>query len=388
MQDYEAEGNPVVNRITGLALSLINYNNEVTVICPNNNLSKTTELFQLNNLGIRYHKFDNQINKNSLLFTNYYPGINLYNYLNNILLKEKIDLVVFYGASYLLYYRSVKLCQSMNIKCIVDLTELYPISFKRIFSPNFWDHFYFRTSYIKRFDGVITISNYLYNYLKPKKISSIRIPAILIDDLKYPNEFQHTTQSGFNITYMGVLSKRDLPDTMFKAIISLIRLGYDINFTIVGNISKQKKGRYYKKLIEKKGDLNNRIKFTGWVKDDDLIQIKENTSLFILLRKNDIFSNACFATRIPEYLYTSKPVLLSSIDEFVSTFNHKENVYFVKPTKSSSAVSRALLYLYNNRSLMDRIGENGKTFAQEYLSTKFLGKSLNIFMFNLTKGAK
>lgn len=375
--DYENIGNPIVKRIQGLALSLIQFENDVTIICPNSKRDCFLK-YKYDQFGIKYLKFRKRFNINLFALSFLIPGLNLYFFLKSFLKQSHFDLAVFYGSSVLNYWLSIHLCQKLKIKCISDLTEFYPISFKRFFSPNFWDHFFFRSVFIKKYDGSVAISKFYYDYLRRNKINVIRIPSIMLPNLEMDDKYFNKNKN-FILTYIGSFSERDLPDTMINGIIEALKMGCSMSFVIIGNMSKEKKGRYWKSKIENDKFLSKHIIFPGWVSDLELTKLMMKSSAFILLRNNNIFSNACFATRIPEFFNTSKPIILSAIDEFTDLFKHNVDVFFIKPGNCPKELCNAILYFIKNRENVNELGKRGKQFADRFLTTKYLGFQLNNF---------
>lgn len=293
--------------------------------------------------------------------------------------ENGFDIVLLYNSAMLSYLPILDFCRLRKIKCITDLTEWYPSSLKRMISVNFWDHFLFRKFKMERYDGIISISSLWERYTSNKNIPTVRVPS-LCDPKDIPYNDSSTTNSVFQLVYIGRLSDRDLPYTMIEGIKLADAKGIPIKLIIIGNVNRHKTGLQIKKLATTDPQIKRLIKFTGFVETDEMNHLLNSASANILLRSDDSFSNGCFPTRLPEYLLTAQPLITSAIHDFNLYLKDNVNACLITPGNNPHELCDKIEYLFNNRDKSKLIGEAGRASALQNFSLSFHGKNISQFL--------
>lgn len=245
------------------------------------------------------------------------------------LLNEcKVNIVVAYNYPAIALNHLRKYCKKRKIRCIADVTEWYVPTGSLIFRLVKGFDTEFRMRYVQpRLDGVIAISEYLYQYYK-NKVKTVKIPPLVdLEENKWniPTNIKH---EGIKLIYAGSpsLQKEKLNfivNTIEKAN-SLIKLHLDI----LGVTEEQ-----FNKMYGYKYN-GQRVSFWGRVSNEQVIKMTKEADWTIILRENNKVVKAGFPTKvvesiscgtpviankfsnITEYLDGEKGILLNSIEEF------------------------------------------------------------------------
>jgi len=357
--NFESEGNPIAKRIKGLAtiVKLAGHNPYILFPKPVSDKIWKQDEYKVSYRGIAFDK--SYIKK---VFPKMYHASELLKYFRKqVKLNVKPDVLVLYNGSAIAYYSLIKFCRANNIKVITDITEYYPLSFKRVLSLNYWDHVIYRKYLTNIINGSIVISSFWRKYLRNK--NAVLVPALYLEN---KNVTKAEEKNEFNIVYIGAMTKRDLPDTMVNAVKHLIKAGYNVKFVIIGNVDSQRSGRRIKKQILNDTELHKRIVFTGWLSNEKIHDTLNNADAFILIRDNGKFSNGSFPTRLPELMNYRKPIILSGTTEFKNYFKHRHDACLVPPGDNPENISEEIQYLYNNPEKSQQIGEYCKEACDKY----------------------
>ena len=106
---------------------------------------------------------------------------------------------------------------------------------------------------------------------------------------------------------------------------------------------------------------------------------------FVLLRKDNVFSRACFPTRLPEFLETGKPVIISRVGDVDQFLEHKTNALLLNPRKNISELVSAVSYLKAEASHARAIGIAGMEVAARRFGFMQYVESLRYFVKHLSK---
>jgi glycosyltransferase involved in cell wall biosynthesis len=127
-------------------------------------------------------------------------------------------------------------------------------------------------------------------------------------------------------------------------------------------------------------ELGECVEFTGWVEQDELLRRLDDSDAFVLLRAADWGAVACFPTRVPELLLTSKPLILSGSGDFPLYFADRINAVLLGSGDQSDQLASAISFLHRDPISADRIGQAGAKTALADFSYRENGVKLLAFM--------
>lgn len=167
----------------------------------------------------------------------------------------------------------------------------------------------------------------------------------------------------FTIGYIGVLSDRDLPWLMIDVVETCIKLDMPIRFLVIGNVSSQKTGRKIQHYVNKNPSLRNCVVFTGWLELENMQKQIQNVDAFLLLRENNLYSRACFATRLPELLETGRAVITTNIGSVNQYLTGHIDAILISPNDQRTVLVKEIKSLMGDPESASLIGASGRLTA-------------------------
>lgn len=251
---------------------------------------------------------------------------------------------------------------------------------------------------------IISIVDRIIAYIFLRKFSKIIIPSIgtakiIKKDCPYskiiilPHWVEHNINKNYDIDikkirkkyslnegpillYVGRISPEKNVDLLISVFHEILKKFKEINLLIVGGPIFDS-NLYYKKIERKIVEFHiNNIKFTNFIDTTELIDIYSISDLLILLSEHE---NAPYA--IIEALKFGIPVILSDIDNFKDIISNGCEGYFLN--KDAKIISEKILYLLNNRELLEIMRKNAVIRSKLYDPDKIFPFYLHMYN-NLT----
>jgi len=238
--------------------------------------------------------------------------------------------------------------------------------------------------------GFIVISESLKNlvikYRTRPKI--LKIP-ILVEDLPKPQKDKTTIQdNNLYLFHAGSLSvQKDGIVKVFEAFAQAHQIlknkhKVKLNFVIT---NKKTQAETWHKIdrILKTNKLENHLKITGFLSDEELKTYQEN-ALALVVNKPESFQNQYnFPTKLSSYLISKRPVIVAARNLELNQFlKHRENAFVVKPDDVEE-MAQAIVYTYENPESVNQITTNAVNVVQEHFYYKSQSQALKDFIQNL-----
>lgn len=184
---------------------------------------------------------------------------------------------------------------------------------------------------------------------------------------------QDNNDKAFNLLYMGDTGKRRGLSTVIKSLPTLRNQIQNIKLIIVGSVTTE-----LKKLSEEL-KVKELISFEGW-QDEALFPkyIKQSDVCLSPLHRN-IHHDTTYANKLFQYMSLGKPLLVS---DAVAQKNLIEKVKagLVHEAENVEDFIEKVLELYQDKSLRDEFGENGKNFVRnEFTWDKTSKELINLY---------
>jgi glycosyltransferase involved in cell wall biosynthesis len=234
---------------------------------------------------------------------------------------------------------------------------------------------------LKMYNGIIVISDFLYNYysryLSANKI--LQIP-ILVDIKRFciTTLQKKVTCEEKIITYIGsMVGNKDGLEDLIEGISLVNKSPNQIRLQLVGT-ARDHEIKNLKNKVESLG-LNDVISFLGLKKSNEIPQILMNSDLLVLARPDTNQSRAGFPTKLGEYLASRKPVVITSTGEIPKYLQDGKNAYLVEPNKIENFATK-IIYALNDKNASS-IGAEGYEVANNNFNYHLFGKKLNDFLF-------
>lgn len=285
-------------------------------------------------------------------FTNFSYPKNISSWLEYLIFSNKFkteiklyhpDIVILYNHPAFAIERLAKYCHKHNIRALADVTEWYKPEGSLIFNTikGYDTTRRMKYSHLK-LDGLICISNYLYNYYSEYNIPIINIPPLI--DLEQPKWHQTIDNSTENIKILyagspGVSKDRlDIIVSALKAVSQCPKC-QKFEFDIIGITKEQ----YCKKWG--KTDVPNFVNFIGRIPHEEVIKRLISCDYQIFLRPETLPNKAGFPTKFVETI-ASRTIPITNLNSNLSDYlKDSQNGFVIKAFDVHSVITALLMAL-------------------------------------------
>lgn len=230
------------------------------------------------------------------------------------ILEHKPDYVIIYNFPAVASLKILKACHQRGIKVVHDLTEwecTRGMSFREFIHKC---DIGLRMHYcVKKMDGVIAISRYLYDYYK-KYTNTILVPPLVdLSAAKWKRNREHVIDNKIRFVYAGNAGSgtKDRLDVIVEA----IGRHPDMRLDVVGLTLEQFSVTY--------GHSNSNCKnifFHGRISHEQAIEIVQTADFQLLIRDNTLKNKAGFPTKFVESMACGTPIiatLTSNLEDYL-----------------------------------------------------------------------
>lgn len=235
-------------------------------------------------------------------------------------LKPKV--IIAYNYPGFAFWRLLKYCNKNNIKLIGDCTEWYEPKGNFIFNIIKSADVYVRMKLVHpKINGMIVISNYLFNYYKNFSNKIINIPPLV--DLKMDkwNTEDKQNLNEFTFVYAGSPGSgtKDRIDKIID-VLAEIKKKSSINFklNIIGLTKDQYVNTFGLEKLPK--NFNDFLFFKGRLPHVETLTEVSSSDFVIFIRDKNLTNTAGFPTKFVESISCGTPVLSNSssnIEEYL-----------------------------------------------------------------------
>lgn len=265
------------------------------------------------------------------------------NYIKKIVGEYKGDYsFICYNYQAVAFYKIIKFSQKNNIKVLSDTTEWYgsqgqsiPKKIIKSLDTNF------RMKILnKKVDGLIAISNYLYNYYN-KSVITINVPPLVDKNDKKWSLRKEEIIKNISLVYAGSPGKtKDKINNLIRSLINLPK-NNSINLKIVG-ITRNDFINLYPEEKENLNLINNNVEFLGRKTHQETLRILSNADFSIFFRENNRTNKAGFPTKFVESLSCGVPVVTNSTSNIDQYLFDGINGYMIDDNDISSTLNKIL----------------------------------------------
>lgn len=238
----------------------------------------------------------------------------------------------------------------------------------------------------KSLDGFIVISTFLNEYYRKfvsRKCPILLIPVIVeVDDI-----YRAKTERTRNLVYTGpLLQKKDGILTILESFANIMEEFPETNLIMTGNLQKSEDRDKILALIEKHS-LSERIKFTGFISRDEMIDYLNSAAALVLAKPSSDQADSCFPTKLGEYLATRNPIVVTETGEIPNYLKDEVSAYIAKPDSVEDFTSK-LRDVLKDPEKSRKVGEEGAKVAEKSFSFIESGKKVLEFIDNVKKGRR
>jgi glycosyltransferase involved in cell wall biosynthesis len=271
-----------------------------------------------------------------------------------------------------------------NIFVVADCGEYYRFSFHYLLNGMIFQQAFFKYFQMKNMSGVIAPSPIWYN-----RASKLNIPRVLLPGLSQANNFFRNTVSQknkpINIVFMGRLTRREMPQVIFKSLTICKKLGLNFKFQLVGTKNEGYREKYWLRKLKNNTELIDTTKIYGFVSNEKRDQIQAQADIFIMLRPLDSESEHLFPSRIPEFMLSGNLTIISKVPPLDYYFEENCGVKFISSSNNPNELSKLIIELANNPLKRYEIGSSGRNQAIKNFSFEEMGFRLKSFLTDLNQ---
>lgn len=230
------------------------------------------------------------------------------------------------------------------------------------------------------YDGFFVISEELKkvaNRYKAKDAKILKVP-IIVDVSIAKKQFERNDE--LYIFHSGTLyEQKDGVAGMLEAFGKANnKLGGILRYYLTGNLEKSRDRDIIIQVINKY-HLSDKVKFLGYLTDEELHQFQQNATLMIINKYKTEQNRYCFSTKLGEYLSFSKPVILTNVGEAMAYMKDGVNAYVVEP-HDVEGMADAIINIIQCPQKAADIGYNGYKTAFEIFNYKYQGIRMKQFI--------
>lgn len=214
-------------------------------------------------------------------------------------------------------------------------------------------------------DGAIVISDLLADWARKETAHRRRGYKILqIPILASGEEFKDITPGSVKnyVVFSGAIAYASTMRFIIEAMEKVWVVSPDCKLTLTGYRESHPEWKGLVEWTAARGVLQN-VTLLGYLDRKDLLQLYSEAKALLIPLFDDVQSTARFPTKIGEYLYSSRPIVITPVADVGRYFKDGETAY-VSGGLSAEAYGATVLRAVSDEGA-STVGQNGKRIAAE-----------------------
>lgn len=309
-------------------------------------------------------------------------------------LKDTIvnpDIIIYSSPSLIGYLSAERVAKRLKIPIAFEVRDIWPLTLLQIGGYKERHPFISLLSYIekrayKNSDLVISNLKYSYKHMVSKGLSmdkfhwipnGISIASMLAQEAAPASAINSIPKDKFIVGYAGTIGEANAMKYFIEAA-SILKENKDIHFVIVG------KGKSKDTLLRLSEELSlDNITFINPVIRSQVQSIISNfNACYIGWHNKPLYNYGVAANKIPEYMYSGKPIIHSFSGRGDLVEEAKAGISI--EAENSTAIANAILDLYSMSDIeREKMGIRGKQFVIDNLTYEKLADKLEQVLFRV-----
>lgn len=233
-------------------------------------------------------------------------------------------------------------------------------------------------------DGILCISHFLVKFYSENGFPLHRL--ILVPSTVDPRRFDLKADRPFLFPYIGYFGMltfhRDNVDLLIQAFAKISGKYPDLRLVLGG----PEYGSEKKKILQMAEDLgiSQKLKLLDYMPREEIIKYIVNSEILVMVRGNDLKSQASFPSKLTEYLATGRPVISVNVGEISNYLSDGVNAYIVEPGDRDKLAEKIDQVLSCYESALET-ANRGKELANSVFNYRYQAKRIIPFIDSLYK---
>ncbi|MDD2305489.1 MAG: glycosyltransferase [Prolixibacteraceae bacterium] len=224
-------------------------------------------------------------------------------------------------------------------------------------------------------DGILCISQFLIELYKNFGISENKL--FLTPSTVDPSRFIRTSVDPPEYQYLGYFGgltfKRDNVNLLIQAFSTINKKYPDVRL-ILGGFGSKEDNRQIQNLIQKLQIFSN-VEVLNYLSRNEILSYITNARILVMVRGNDMESQASFPSKLTEYLCTSIPLVTVNVGEISNYLTDGLNAFIVEP-ENCDRLAEKLDYVLENYPLALEVATKGKKLTDTVFNYNFQAKRI------------
>jgi len=260
---------------------------------------------------------------------------------------------------------------------ILDVVEYYQTGELFGSYPQYLDYWLGERSIHGLFDGFTVITSTLMAlYLQRGLRNVLTFPHVEQWENLPKREYLKKVNAPFVFTYVGALTVRDNPESLYLIMEHLVKKGLNIQLNLIGYFERSTYGRKMAQKFQQDPLLAGRVNLLGAVSDGALLEYLQQSDGLILTRRNASSEIYAFPTRLLEYLQQARPVFAASVGDIPHYLRDTEDAILFDADDTLRA-AKTIANAIDHPEQLHQIGINGyRRGSQVFAREEYAGKLL------------
>ncbi len=230
-------------------------------------------------------------------------------------------------------------------------------------------------------NGLLCITGSLQTAL-PHKHSIVVPPTVESARLQRMPDFPDES-SKFTIGYCGTIS--NYKDGFDILLASLRHVKGDlqrrIRLLVIGDSNRKEEtlGSFERGVADSGMEIE--VQFTGRIENSEVMNFLTDCNLLVLTRPDNLQTRYGFPSKLPEYLSTGRPVLVSKVSDIPVYLKDRVSAYLLDEV-SPSTVAGKIEYIMQNYAEATEVGRRGYEVAKAVFNNEVQGRRVVEFCRN------
>lgn len=231
-------------------------------------------------------------------------------------------------------------------------------------------------------DGIFCISHFLIDFYKSNGIDNRKL--FLVPSTVDPGRFKERGNKPVDYKYIGYFGSltftRDRVDLLLNAYAAFSKQNPDFRLIIGGFCTEDEKADILN-LINKLG-IESKVLLLEYLSREEILRYVINAEILVMVRSNDLQSQASYPSKLTEFLATSIPVITVNVGEISLYLKDGIHAFFVEPD-NSGLLAEKLDFICKNPEIAFKVGQNGKQLTETIFNYNYQAKRMIEFISSL-----